>query len=79
MATRKEAKQKSFMQILGLLVVVMLVVAAVVLGQMWLSSRPAPEPEDVAVTASVGDRSIEVPPTWCALRARSARRGRCPS
>ncbi len=62
MATRKEAKHKSFIQIIGLIVVIMLVVAAIVLGQMWLSSRPDPEPQDVTVTASAGDRSIEVSP-----------------
>ena len=78
MATRKEAKQKSFMQILGLLVVVMLVVAAVVLGQMWLSSRPAPEPEDVAVTASVGDRSIEVSPYMVCAPGEECEEGEVP-
>lgn len=62
MATLKEAKQKSFIQVIGLVFVIILVVAAVVLGQTWLNSRPDPEPEEVSVTVAVGDRSREISP-----------------
>lgn len=62
MATRKEAKRKSLLQVLALIIVVVIVVAAVLLFQNWMNSRPGPEPEDVTLTASVGEESIEVSP-----------------
>ncbi|AKK10644.1 DUF2771 domain-containing protein [Corynebacterium uterequi] len=55
MATRNEAKKKSLLQLLTLVIVATLVVAAVVLGQWWLRQRPDPLPEDTVVTVSVGD------------------------
>ena len=44
MATRKEARKKSLLQILALIVVVAVIVASVVIFQSWRNSRPGPEP-----------------------------------
>lgn len=62
MATRKEAKRKQLIQVLALIIAVIVIVVAVVLFQNWWNSRPGPEPEDVAVTAHVGDKELEVHP-----------------
>ena len=62
MATRKEARKKSLLQILALIVVVAVIVAAVVIFQNWWNQRPGPDPRDITVTASVGDKSIDVAP-----------------
>ncbi|MER0101429.1 DUF2771 domain-containing protein [Corynebacterium rhinophilum] len=62
MATRKEARKKSLLQILALIVVVAVIVASVVIFQSWRNSRPGPEPSEIAITASVGDNTKEVTP-----------------
>ncbi len=62
MATRRQAKKKSLLQILSLIIAVVIIVVAAVLVQNWWNNRPGPEPQDVAVTASVGGDSIEVSP-----------------
>lgn len=62
MATRNEAKRKSLLQVLALLVVAAVIVAVVVLAQTWFSNQPDPEPEDTALTATAGDDEVEVLP-----------------
>lgn len=62
MATRKEAKRKSLLQVLTLLVIAAVVVAVVVLAQSWLRNQPDPEPEDTAIEVSVGEQTKEVYP-----------------
>lgn len=62
MATRKEAQRKSLLQILALIIAVVIIVVGVVLFQSWMNNRPGAEPKDVAVTATIGNNSIEVFP-----------------
>jgi len=62
MATRRQAKKKTLLQVLALIIAVAIVVVAAVLVQNWWKNRPDPEPQEVAITASVGDESIEVFP-----------------
>lgn len=62
MATRKEARKKSLLQLLALIIAVAVIVVSVVLFQNWWNSRPGPEPKDVKIKASVGDQSLEVAP-----------------
>ncbi|MDK6260291.1 MULTISPECIES: DUF2771 domain-containing protein [Corynebacterium] len=62
MAPRKEAKRRSLLQFLALIIAVVIVLVGVYLGQRWWSSRPGPEPQDVTVTATVGDTETEVSP-----------------
>lgn len=62
MATRKEARKKSLLQTLALVVVAAVIIAIVVLAQSWLRNRPDPEPADTAVTAEAGGREYEVYP-----------------
>ncbi|QCB27948.1 DUF2771 domain-containing protein [Corynebacterium endometrii] len=62
MATRKEAQRKSLLQILALIIAVVVIVVGVVLFQSWINNRPGAEPKDVAITATVGDNSMEVFP-----------------
>lgn len=62
MATRRQAKKKSLLQILGLIIAVVIVAVATVLIQNWWNNRPGPEPEDVTITATVGEESLEVSP-----------------
>lgn len=62
MATRKEAKRKSLIQILVLIVAVAVVAVAALVFQNWWTSRPGPEPDNITLHASVGDREIEVSP-----------------
>ncbi|MGV3072132.1 DUF2771 domain-containing protein [Corynebacterium phoceense] len=62
MATRKEAKKKSLLQLLAVIIAVVVIVVAVVLFQNWRSTQPGAQPQDIKVTASVGDESMEVAP-----------------
>lgn len=62
MATRKEAKKKSLLQLLAVIIAVVVIVVAVVLFQNWRSNKPGAQPQDIKVTASVGDESMEVAP-----------------
>ena len=62
MATRKEARKKSLLQLLALIIAVAVIVVSVVLFQNWWNSRPGPEPQDITVKASVGEKSLDVAP-----------------
>lgn len=62
MATRKQARQKSLLQILALLIAVVIIIVAAILVQNWWTSRPGPEPHDVAITATNGEQAIDVAP-----------------
>ncbi|MDY5840042.1 MAG: DUF2771 domain-containing protein [Corynebacterium camporealensis] len=62
MATRKEARKRSLLQILALIIAVVIIVVGVVVFQNWWNSRPGPEPQEVSITASVGDESKEISP-----------------
>ncbi|MGV0362780.1 DUF2771 domain-containing protein [Corynebacterium minutissimum] len=62
MATVKQARKKSLLQFLALIIAVAVIVVAVVLFQKWWNGRPGPEPQDVTITASVGDETVEVSP-----------------
>lgn len=62
MVSPKKAKKKTLLGVLALIIAVVIVVVASVLVQNWWNSRPGPDPKDVSITATVGDRSIEVPP-----------------
>ena len=62
MATPKKARQKALLQFLTLLVAVVIIVVAAVLAQNWWNNRPGPQPQDVTVTATNGDDSLEVSP-----------------
>lgn len=62
MATRKQARRKSLIQILALIIAVVILVVAAVLFQNWWNNRPDPNPEDISITASVGDKSIDIGP-----------------
>ncbi len=42
MATRKEARKKSLLQLLALIIAVAVIVVSVVLFQNWWNSRPGP-------------------------------------
>lgn len=79
MATRKEAKRKSLLQVLALLVVAAVVVAVVVLAQTWFSNRPSPEPEDTALSVSVGDEQLEVLPYIVAEPGQEPQEGDIPT
>ncbi|QNE89149.1 DUF2771 domain-containing protein [Corynebacterium incognita] len=62
MATRKEAKKKALLQVLALVTAVVIIVVGVLLFQNWWNSRPGPEPKDVAVTFTVGDKEVTTTP-----------------
>ena len=62
MATRKQAKRKSLIQILALIIAVVVIVVAVIIFQSWWNSRPGPEPKDISVTAKVGEKTQEISP-----------------
>lgn len=62
MVSSKQAKKKSLLRVLALIIAVVIVLVAAILVQTWWNNRPAPNPEEVAITASVGDREIEVLP-----------------
>lgn len=62
MATRKQARRNSLIQLSVLVVAVAVVVAAVVLFQNWANSRPGKLPTEISVTASNGKDSLEVFP-----------------
>lgn len=62
MATRKEARKKSLLQILGLIIAVAVIAVGAVLIQSWWNNRPGPDPASISLTASVGDRTEEVAP-----------------
>lgn len=62
MATRKEARKRSLLQILALIIAVVIIVVGVVVFQNWWNSRPGPEPQEVSITASVGDENKEISP-----------------
>ncbi|APT93033.1 hypothetical protein CPHO_09220 [Corynebacterium phocae] len=71
MATVKEAKRKSLIQILTLMVAVCIIVVVVVLAQKWFNSRPGTPPAQLSVTATAGGKSIEVLPYMvCELDAQ---------
>jgi len=62
MATRKQARQKSLLQILALVIAVVIVIVAAVLVQNWWNDRPGPDPREVTLTGSVGEETIEISP-----------------
>lgn len=62
MATRKQARQKSLLQILALLIAVVILLVGGVLLQNWWNNRPGPQPHEVSITATVGDASLEISP-----------------
>lgn len=62
MATRKEARRRSLLQVLALIIGVVIIVVAAVLFQNWWNNRPGPAPKDVTVTAKVSDTSTEIHP-----------------
>ena len=62
MATVKQARKKSLLQFLALIIAVAVIVVAVVMFQKWWNARPGPDPKDVTITATVGDETLEVAP-----------------
>lgn len=62
MATVKQARKKSLLQFLALIIAVAVIVVAVVLFQKWRNDRPGPEPQDVTITATVGSATLDVAP-----------------
>lgn len=62
MATVKQARKKSLLQFLALIIAVAVIVVAVVMFQKWWNDRPGPDPQDVTITATVGDEMMEVAP-----------------
>ncbi len=62
MATVKQARKKSLLQFLALIIAVAVIVVAVVLFQKWRNDRPGPEPQDVTITATVGSDTLDVAP-----------------
>ncbi|MDK6814661.1 DUF2771 domain-containing protein [Corynebacterium sp. UMB6689] len=62
MATVKQARKKSLLQFLALIIAVAVIVVAVVMFQKWWNDRPGPDPKDVTITATVGDETLEVAP-----------------
>lgn len=62
MATRKEARRRSLIQVLVMLVAVVIIVVGVVVFQNWSNSRSGTQPQDIVITATVGDTSMEILP-----------------
>lgn len=62
MATRKQARRRSLVQFLLLIIAVVIVLVAIFLGQRWWQSRPGPEPQSVTLTATAGESEAEVAP-----------------
>ncbi|OFP86985.1 DUF2771 domain-containing protein [Corynebacterium sp. HMSC059E07] len=62
MATVKQARKKSLLQFLALIIAVAVIVVAVVLFQKWRNDRPGPEPQDVTITATVDSDTLDVAP-----------------
>ncbi|WP_312715658.1 DUF2771 domain-containing protein [Corynebacterium flavescens] len=62
MATPKEARKKTLLQVLALIIAVVIIVVGVVIFQKWWNGRPGPEPAEVTIKASVGEESLEVAP-----------------
>lgn len=79
MATRKEAKRKSLLQILALIIAVVVIVVGVVLFQNWWNDRPGPEPNDVSITATVNDETLEVFPYLSCEPGRDCPEGDVPN
>ncbi|MFH0412291.1 DUF2771 domain-containing protein [Corynebacterium sp. L4756] len=79
MATRKQARKQTLIQVLALLIAVVVIVVAVVLFQSWANNRPGAEPEDIRVTATVGDESIEVAPYLVCMPGTECPEGEVPN
>ncbi|WPF66734.1 MULTISPECIES: DUF2771 domain-containing protein [unclassified Corynebacterium] len=62
MATRKKGKHRSLVQILALLITVVIVIVALYLFQTWWNDRPDPEPQDIQLTATVGEEKKDLSP-----------------
>jgi len=79
MATRKQARKQTLIQVLALLIAVVVIVVAVVLFQSWANNRPGAHPEDIRVTASVGEESIEVAPYLVCMPGTECPEGEVPN
>lgn len=55
MATRKEARRKSLLQILTMLVAVFIIVVSVIVFQNWHSNRGDTPPAELTVTVTIND------------------------
>lgn len=62
MVSPRKAKKKSLLRVLTLIIAVVIIVVASILVQTWWNNRPGPEPTEVALTARVGDRELELLP-----------------
>lgn len=59
---RTSSSKKNIRQILALVVAVVVVLGVVFVATSWWNSRPGRQPQDVSVTAHVGDQSTDVFP-----------------
>lgn len=79
MATRKQARKQTLIQVLALLIAVVVIVVAVVLFQSWANSRPGAHPNDIRITATVGDESMEVAPYLVCVPGTECPEGEVPN
>ncbi|MDO5032723.1 DUF2771 domain-containing protein [Corynebacterium sp.] len=79
MATVKQARKRSLLQFLALIIAVAVIVVSVVLFQNWWNGRPGPQPQDISVTASVGEDSLEVRPYIACEPGTECKEGEVPN
>ena len=79
MATRKQARKQTLIQVLALLIAVVVIVVAAVLFQTWANNRPGAHPEDIRITATVGEESIEVAPYLACVPGTECPEGEVPN
>src|SRR5699024_1616418 len=79
MATRKQARKQTLIQVLALLIAVVVIVVAVVLFQSWANSRPGAHPNDIRITATVGDEYMEVAPYLVCVPGTECPEGEVPN
>lgn len=79
MATVKQARKKSLLQFLALIIAVAVIVVAVVLFQKWRNDRPGPEPQDITITATVGSDTLDVAPYSVCEPGTDCKEGQVPN
>ncbi|MGD7001922.1 DUF2771 domain-containing protein [Corynebacterium halotolerans] len=79
MVSPKKAKKKSLLLVLALIIAVVIVAVASILFQNWWNSRPGPDPAEVAITAKVGDREMEILPYMVCAPGEECPEGEVPA
>ncbi|WKD58917.1 DUF2771 domain-containing protein [Corynebacterium caspium] len=62
MSRRTKEETTALPQILAMVIAVVVIIAAVYVGQAWWSGRAQKEPSEVKITATVGNNQVEISP-----------------